>query len=94
MINTLSLVSIKLGASPKKRPKGYAFIIVRMDIGREIFLSIWNSNIQVKVLFLVKYMFSENPLEFLVCAFGTSTCLQLDCKGSRKPKTKERKNRP
>jgi hypothetical protein len=39
-------------------------------------------------------MFSENPLEFLVCAFGTSTCLQLDCKGSRKPKTKERKDRP
>jgi hypothetical protein len=51
MENLLSYVSIKLGASPKVRPKGYAFIARRMDNGSEIILSIWHSNIQVKVIF-------------------------------------------
>jgi hypothetical protein len=36
-------------------------------------------------------MFSKNLLEFLVCGFGTNTCLQLDCKGSRKPENQEKK---
>lgn len=40
-------------------------------------------------LLVLRYMFIKNPPEFLVCRFGTNTCLQLDCKGSRKPKNQE-----
>jgi hypothetical protein len=42
-------------------------------------------------LLILRYMFSKNPPEFLVCGFGTNTCLQLDCKSSRKPKNQEKK---
>jgi hypothetical protein len=45
-------------------------------------------------LLVLRYMFSKNPPEFLVCGFGTNTCLQLDCMGSRKTKKLRRKDRP
>jgi hypothetical protein len=35
-------------------------------------------------LLVLRYMFSKNLPEFLVCGFDTNTCLQLTCKGSRK----------
>jgi hypothetical protein len=35
--------------------------------------------------------FSKNPLEFLVCGFDTNTCLQYDCRGSRKLENQEKK---
>jgi len=45
-------------------------------------------------LFVLRYMFSKNPLKFLVCEFDTNTCLQLDCIGSMKTKKPKRKYRP
>jgi hypothetical protein len=41
-----------------------------------------------------RYMLSKNPLKFLVYGFGTNTCLQLDCMGSRKTRKPRRKDRP
>jgi len=43
-------------------------------------------------LLVLRYMFSKNPLEFLVYGFGTNTCLQLDCmdfKKTKKPRKKK-----
>jgi hypothetical protein len=37
-------------------------------------------------LLALRYMLNKNPPEFLVCRFGTNTCLQLDCMCSKKPK--------
>lgn len=36
-------------------------------------------------------MFSKNLPKLLVYGFGTNTCLQLDCKDSRKPENQENK---
>jgi hypothetical protein len=44
-----------------------------------------------KFLLVLRYMFSKNPPEFLVCGFGTNTCLQLDCKGFEKPENQKKK---
>jgi mannose/fructose/N-acetylgalactosamine-specific phosphotransferase system component IIC len=37
-------------------------------------------------LLVLRYMFSKNPPEFLVCGFGTITCLQLEAWVLGKPK--------
>jgi hypothetical protein len=47
-----------------------------------------------RFLLVLRYMFSKNPPEFLVCGFGTNTCLQLDCMGSKKTRKPRRKDRP
>jgi len=39
-------------------------------------------------------MFSKNPLEFLVCGFGTNRCLKLDARVLGNQKTKKIKDRP
>jgi hypothetical protein len=46
-----------------------------------------------RFLLVLRYMFSKNPLDFLVCGFGTNTCLQLDCMGSRQTRKPRRKDR-
>jgi hypothetical protein len=38
-------------------------------------------------LLVLRYLFSKNPLKFLVCG----SCLQLDCNGSKKPENQEKK---
>jgi hypothetical protein len=42
-------------------------------------------------LLVLKYMFSKNTPEFLVCGIGTNTYLQLTFMGSRKLKNQEKK---